>query len=194
MEQSISLVSWMTMSRPTEHLAIAFANTLSSRSRDRIASPDGFASWASGWPTLSRLAVGLPESTLAAIRTQRDATQQVLHRLAAHQSAAREPLELVTRPGLSAAPFRLVVDGATIRVDGEPEAALRHLLGRAMVDLLLGPLAGRLRQCAGTGCRKVFLAQRADRRWCDSQICGNRARVAAHAHRRSAATDRRAEP
>jgi predicted RNA-binding Zn ribbon-like protein len=37
--------------------------------------------------------------------------------------------------------------------------------------------------CQGAGCLKVFTATRADRRWCDSAVCGNRARVKAHARR-----------
>jgi predicted RNA-binding Zn ribbon-like protein len=60
---------------------------------------------------------------------------------------------------------------------------VRHLLSRATLDFLIGPEAGRLAHGGGSGCFLVFVAQRAGRRWCDSRVCGSRARVAAHARR-----------
>jgi predicted RNA-binding Zn ribbon-like protein len=175
------------MSPTPEHLAIAFANTLSSLEHDRIATLEQFTAWAGPWPQLSRLAVDLPAAALAPIGAQRDATQRVLHRLAAREPVPTETLNLATRPGLGAAPFELVHESEGIRVDGEPGPVIRHLLSRAVIDLVVGPHVALLQRCAGSGCRKVFLAQRPDRRWCDSRICGNRVRVAAHARRRTEA-------
>ena len=173
------------MSPTPEHLAIAFANTLSSDEQDRIATLEQFTEWTGPWPPLSRLAVDLPAAALAPIGAQRDATQRVLHRLAAREPVPTEMLHLATRPGLDAAPFELVYESDGIRVHGEPGSAVRHLLSRSVIDLVVGPHVVLLRRCSGSGCRKVFLAHRPDRRWCDSRICGNRVRVAAHARRRS---------
>lgn len=173
------------MSPTHEHLAIAFVNTLSSPARDRIATPERFSGWAGAWPSLAPLAVKLPASALSAIRNQRDATQQVLRRLTHRESVAPEVLEVATRPGLTAAPFRLVAEVGHIQVEGNPEAGIRYLLSSAVIELVLSPQISQLRRCAGVGCRKVFLTQRSDRRWCDSRTCGNRTRVAAHARRRA---------
>jgi predicted RNA-binding Zn ribbon-like protein len=173
------------MTPTPEHLAIAFANTLSSPERDRIATLDAFSEWARPWPPLSRLAVDLPAAALAPIGAQRDATQRVLHLLAARKPVPTETLHMATQPGMGATPFQLVQESDRIGVVGEPASVIRHLLSRAVIDLVVGPHVVLLRRCAGSGCRKVFLAQRPDRQWCDSRICGNRARVAAHVRRRT---------
>ena len=184
MRQSIS--SMLRVMSPTpEHLAIAFANTQSSVEHDHIATLEQLTEWTGPWRPLSRLTVDLPASALAPIRAQRDATQQVLHLVAAHEPVPTEALHLATGPGLSAAPFELVPEPGGISVAGEPGSVIRHLLSRALIDLVVGPHVALLQHCAGTGCRKVFLAQRPDRRWCDSRVCGNRVRVAAHARRRT---------
>jgi predicted RNA-binding Zn ribbon-like protein len=175
------------MSPTPEHLAVAFANTLSSAEHDRIATLEEFREWARPWPPLSRLAVDLPAAALASIGAQRDATQSVLHLLAGREPVPPETLRSATQPGLGGTPFELVHESAGIGVIGEPASVIRHLLGRAAIDLVIGPHVVLLRRCAGSECRKVFLAQRPDRRWCDSRICGNRERVAAHARRRTEA-------
>ena len=70
---------------------------------------------------------------------------------------------------------------------GEDDAAavISHHLARATFDLLLSAPTGVLRACAGGGCLKVFISSRSDRRWCDSKVCGNRARVSRHSARHS---------
>ncbi|MCZ0972623.1 CGNR zinc finger domain-containing protein [Streptomyces albulus] len=46
-------------------------------------------------------------------------------------------------------------------------------------------MRGQLRQCAGEGCALVYLdtSRGRRRRWCSSEVCGNRARVARHRRR-----------
>ncbi len=172
------------MSPSTQPLAVAFANTLSSTGRDRIATLEGFRDWAATWPAFDGMLARLPASAVAGIRAQRDATQLLLHRLADRDPLPGDLLARATRPGLTAAPFRLLpTQRGVLAANADASTSIEHLLGRAVVDLLLSPHLPELRRCSGTRCRKVFLAHRADRRWCDSRICGNRARVAAHAAR-----------
>jgi predicted RNA-binding Zn ribbon-like protein len=58
-------------------------------------------------------------------------------------------------------------------------------VARETIDLLSAPeRRQRLRRCANPGCSMVFLAETARRRWCASNVCGNRVRVARH-HRRT---------
>lgn len=167
----------------TDPLAIAFANTRSSMARDRITTLAHLREWARPWPALTTVLTRIRASALPEIHAQRDATQLVLHQLADGTLPSDEELTRATRRGLAAAPFRLRPARGSIAVDGDAPDGVAHLLSRAVVDFLLSPQATELRRCQGTNCRKVFISHRADRRWCDSRICGNRSRVAAHARR-----------
>lgn len=46
----------------------------------------------------------------------------------------------------------------------------------------------QLRRCANPDCSMLFLATNPRRSWCTANICGNRARVARHYHRRTHTT------
>lgn len=64
-----------------------------------------------------------------------------------------------------------------------PDTACRRLLHRLALEaleLLTGPDADKLRECAHPGCRLLFIAANPRRRWCSAAICGNRARVSRH--------------
>jgi predicted RNA-binding Zn ribbon-like protein len=172
------------MTPSTDPLAVAFANTRSSPGRDRIAAHEQFNRWAQAWPAFSGLLSCLDVTALREIHAQRDATQLVLHDLAQASTPSAELLDCATRPGLAAASFHLrpTSPGQITACHHEAAAAaVLHLLSRALVDFLISPQATQLRRCQGTSCHKVFIGQRPDRRWCDSRVCGNRARVATHA-------------
>jgi predicted RNA-binding Zn ribbon-like protein len=79
-------------------------------------------------------------------------------------------------------------DGTLARaLDHTPEcAALLALIARDTVELLTDPDAcASLRQCAGDNCPIVYVdtSRGRRRRWCSSEICGNRERVARHRRR-----------
>lgn len=79
-------------------------------------------------------------------------------------------------------------DGALVRAPlARPEcAALLAAVARDAVDLLTDPVArARLRRCEGDSCRRVYLdtSRGRRRRWCSSEVCGNRERVARHRRR-----------
>ncbi|MFK4071051.1 CGNR zinc finger domain-containing protein [Streptomyces sp. NPDC029674] len=85
-------------------------------------------------------------------------------------------------------------DGTLVRVlRGDPGcAALVAAVARDTVDLLTDPVArALLRQCEGDNCSIVYLdtSRGRRRRWCSSEVCGNRERVARH-RRRVAAVGR----
>ncbi|GAA2726328.1 MULTISPECIES: ABATE domain-containing protein [Streptomyces] len=64
--------------------------------------------------------------------------------------------------------------------------ALLGQIARDAVELLTDPAArGRLRRCAGRSCSLVYLdtSRGHRRRWCSSEVCGNRERVARHRRR-----------
>ncbi|WP_206191292.1 CGNR zinc finger domain-containing protein, partial [Streptomyces niveiscabiei] len=60
---------------------------------------------------------------------------------------------------------------------GNPAAAALSLLAEDTLDLLTGPDADQLTQCAAQGCARWFLRSHGARRWCSTK-CGNRVRAA----------------
>ena len=72
-------------------------------------------------------------------------------------------------------------------LDHAPEcAALLGALARDVVELLTDPLArAGLRECEGDNCPIVYVdtSRGRRRRWCSSEVCGNRERVARHRRR-----------
>ncbi|SDC00932.1 CGNR zinc finger domain-containing protein [Streptomyces prasinopilosus] len=84
-------------------------------------------------------------------------------------------------------------DGTLVRRLAEPPGcpALLAAIARDAVDLLTDPLARAcLRQCEGDTCPIVYLdtSRGRRRRWCSSEVCGNRERVARHRRRAAALT------
>ncbi|MCX4823461.1 ABATE domain-containing protein [Streptomyces sp. NBC_01142] len=82
--------------------------------------------------------------------------------------------------------------GSLVRaLSAGPEcAALIAAVARDAVELLTDPAArARLRQCEGDNCRRVYLdtSRGRRRRWCSSEVCGNRERVARHRRRAAVA-------
>ncbi|MGI5197664.1 CGNR zinc finger domain-containing protein [Streptomyces sp. CA-288835] len=78
--------------------------------------------------------------------------------------------------------------GALVRgLDGAPScAALLAAVARDAVELLTDPVArAGIRQCEGDNCPIVYLdtSRGRRRRWCSSETCGNRERVARHRRR-----------
>lgn len=109
--------------------------------------------------------------------------------LAGRVPAAPAALERLNALAAAAAPPapRAVpgADGRLVRaLDAPPGCgALLAALARDAVDLLTDPGAReRLRECEGDHCRRVYLdaSRGARRRWCSSEACGNRERVARH--------------
>ncbi|MCX5382146.1 ABATE domain-containing protein [Streptomyces sp. NBC_00083] len=79
-------------------------------------------------------------------------------------------------------------DGRLARApEGAPECgALLAAIARDALDLLTDPTARTLlRQCEGDSCRLLYLdtSRGRRRRWCSSEACGNRERVARHRRR-----------
>jgi predicted RNA-binding Zn ribbon-like protein len=82
------------------------------------------------------------------------------------------------------------------RLHADPEGTARWTLdeqaglalpllacGRAAADLLTTADRHRVRACPGDDCGWLFLDPRGRRRWCSMAVCGNRAKVRAHAIR-----------
>ncbi|MEU4497478.1 CGNR zinc finger domain-containing protein [Streptomyces sp. NPDC023998] len=109
--------------------------------------------------------------------------------------SAESALERVNALAAGAPPgIRAVRDeeGFLVRaLSAAPECgALLAAIARDAVELLTDPVArARLRQCEGDSCRRVYLdtSRGRRRRWCSSEVCGNRERVARHRRRAAVA-------
>ncbi|MEV5171907.1 ABATE domain-containing protein [Streptomyces flaveolus] len=82
--------------------------------------------------------------------------------------------------------------GLVRELAGPPScAALLALVARDAVELLTDPVArAAVRECEGDDCPLVYLdtSRGRRRRWCSSEACGNRERVARHRRRTAALT------
>ncbi|MDQ0843092.1 ABATE domain-containing protein [Streptomyces sp. V1I6] len=109
------------------------------------------------------------------------------------EGRADDALEMLNARAQEAPPgIRAVKDGKGTLVRAlcaAPEcAALLAVVARDAVELLTDPVArSRLRQCEGDNCRRVYLdtSRGRRRRWCSSEVCGNRERVARHRRKAS---------
>ncbi|WP_053614744.1 ABATE domain-containing protein [Nocardiopsis sp. NRRL B-16309] len=170
---------------PAEPVAVGFANTRSSPRRDRIEGIDRWHAWSDARDGLRTLGRAVDADGLAELRAVRDDVQEVLRAAALARTPDHAAAERLLWLARTPPPFGLGWRGdryeLTVPPDGTPAAALAHHLASAAVGLLVtGP---PLAVCQGENCLKLFVATRADRRWCDGAACGNRARVRSH-HRR----------
>jgi predicted RNA-binding Zn ribbon-like protein len=127
---------------------------------------------------------------LTAAKTLRQAIWDVAHARAAGHPLPTAPVVTINQAA-AAAPLvpELAADGVTAGW-AEPVQATQALstLAREMVELLSGPLAGRIRECAGDNCPLVFVdsSRPGARRWCAMERCGNRHKLRALRARRAA--------
>ena len=137
--------------------------------------------------------LGLPrelaatEDDLADARSLRHAMSLVVRAVAA---GARPPTDAVDAVNAAAASPTLApqLDPRTgERAWAQPVTVHRALaaLARDLVQVLTGPSASRIRECAADDCQLVFVdvSRSGRRRWCAMQRCGNRAKVRTHRSR-----------
>ena len=151
--------------------------------------PADLAAWLAEPPLSATLASAPAAGDLTAAKTLRQAIWE-----AAHARADRRPLPpaAVTAINRAAAAPPLVpelaADGTTVTW-AAPVRVTHALstLAREMIDLLSGPLADRIRECAGDHCPLVFVdsSRPNARRWCAMERCGNRHKLRALRARRA---------
>ncbi|MES4907193.1 MULTISPECIES: ABATE domain-containing protein [unclassified Streptomyces] len=129
-------------------------------------------------------------SWLARFRAARDLLHRIVHTEVEGRAAGAD-LERVNALAATAPPAVRAVrtaDGSLVRrFAAVPDCgALLAQVARDAVELLTDPVArGQLRQCEGETCSLVYLdtSRGRRRRWCSSEVCGNRERVARHRRR-----------
>lgn len=159
---------------------------------DPLDGPEGLADWlvaAGAVPEGTRLA-GVDDHWLVRFRQLRSAVDRLLTAQLGGRRADGA-LERVNALAAGAPPGLCAVragDGALVRgLSAEPGCeGLLAAVARDAVDLLTDPVAlAGLRRCEGDHCRRVYLdtSRGRRRRWCSSEVCGNRERVARHRRR-----------
>ncbi|MEU9795489.1 ABATE domain-containing protein [Streptomyces sparsogenes] len=129
-------------------------------------------------------------SWLARFRAARDLLHRIVHAEVEGRAAGAD-LERVNALASTAPPVVRAVrgaDGTLVRaLAATPDCgALLAQVARDAVELLTDPVArGQLRQCEGETCSLLYLdtSRGRRRRWCSSEVCGNRERVARHRRR-----------
>ncbi|MEU1278261.1 ABATE domain-containing protein [Streptomyces sp. NPDC005805] len=157
-----------------------------------LAEPGALARWLLGAglvPPGTRLPALGPDWTGAFVELRRSVDQLVTAALEGR--CVESALETVNALAQGPPPrIRAVPDGHGALVRALSAAPTRETLlaavARDAVELLTDPVGrARLRRCAGEGCARVYLdtSRGRRRRWCSSEVCGNRERVARHRRR-----------
>lgn len=153
------------------------------RSFERLLGPDDLARW-------------MLESGVLASQPEVSGRQ-----LAAGYSL-REAIDRLARPGIkpalgdrdevnrwaARAPLapQLTSQNECVWVGDRPVEAVFATIARDAVDLLSGPLTGRIRECSAPDCALLFVdtSRPGTRRWCSTAACGNRVRTKAYRQRK----------
>lgn len=165
---------------------------LSERSRDDLRDRAGLTAW------LGELGVASPSATaeLDGFLAIREAVYRLATSAATgeHQSSAQRDRDIALinehargdvpvprmRTRKSGGEVQLVLD-----VPRPTSQQVLALVARDAIDLLTGPDHDLLCQCQASTCGTLYVdsSRGRRRRWCSSESCGNRARVAAHRQR-----------
>ncbi|MFC5722722.1 CGNR zinc finger domain-containing protein [Streptomyces gamaensis] len=173
-------------------LVATVGGRLSEEPVERLDSPERLRSWllGSGLVPHGTPLGAVDTGWLGRFRAARDLLHRVVH-AEVEGRAADSDLERVNALAASS-PLALravrTTDGRLVRtLAGPPDcAALLGQIARDAVELLTDPAArGALRRCEGETCSLVYLdtSRGRRRRWCSSEVCGNRERVARHRRR-----------
>jgi predicted RNA-binding Zn ribbon-like protein len=183
-----------------------FANTSSGRGtplrQEHLRSYDLLLAWSehAGLATrarrlrLSRLAARQPRAAARVLRralTLREAIHATGAALA-HAAPPPAPALVVLNRELAAAMAQARLHPAIGGFAWDWAAAPAALegvlwpLARSAADLLVAPSNARIKQCPGHGCGWIFLdlTKNGNRRWCEMEVCGTRAKIRRYRDRR----------
>ncbi len=181
-------------------LALDFANTCSGRDtpafRDHLTAPEHVALWAGDAGLLAPaevaclVAAPLKSRLLAAARALREDVHALGVALATGRDAPPDALKRLTRAHLSALSHaRLAPQDGRYRwswpARERPVEAIIGPISMSALKILQSADPGRVRQCRGDSCGWLFydVSKNNSRRWCEMEVCGNRAKQRRFAQR-----------
>jgi predicted RNA-binding Zn ribbon-like protein len=165
-------------------LPATLAGRLRAEPRDLLATPRDLGRWLAA-AGLARHDLAPTAEELRGARELREALYRLALASARGQGFADADREVLNRWAAEAAPApQLAPQGITWTGTGVRPALA--VVARDGVELLGGPLARRVRECAGDGCALLFVdtSRSAKRRWCSMSACGGKAKVAEFRRRR----------
>jgi len=139
--------------------------------------PDDLVRWLAGSPlAVDPATAEVSDDDLAAVKRLREALWEITTR---RIRGAKVPATYLRTLNAAAAAPPLVpvvaADGTRRWAAPATGPAICSTLARDAIDLLTGPGADRIRQCAGDTCALVFVdtSRPGRRRWCSMTRCGN---------------------
>lgn len=156
---------------------------------ESLHAPADLADWLAEPPLDVVMTVPVTDGELTAAKTLRQAIWLAAQARAAQRSLPAEAVAAINRAATAESLVpELAADGTTAGW-APPVRATQALstLAREMIELLSGPLAGRIRECASDTCPMVFVdsSRPGARRWCAMERCGNREKLRALRARRA---------
>jgi predicted RNA-binding Zn ribbon-like protein len=159
---------------------------------ERLASVESLRDWLSGVGV--NVSPALTEEDLARVRRLREHLDELFRSTLEGRRPAAAVLQQVNVAVASCVP-RLSTTRAGLALARPTSAGTLDpviaLIAADAIRIVVGSDRLNLRVCEADDCRMLYLAHgRRARRWCSSERCGNRSRVAAH-RARAAGNDRR---
>jgi predicted RNA-binding Zn ribbon-like protein len=152
--------------------------------------PADLGEWLAQPPLAAVMTTPVTTRDLTAAKVLRQAIWDAAHAQAARRPLAAEAVATINQAAAAAPLVPELAAGATTVGWAPPVRATQALstLAREMIDLLSGPLSGRIRECASDNCPLVFVdsSRPGARRWCAMERCGNRHKLRALRARRAA--------
>jgi predicted RNA-binding Zn ribbon-like protein len=154
------------------------------RSFERLLGPEDLARWLAQSGLLSD-EPRVSERQLRSGRVLREAINRLARPGVEHDAGDR--VELNRWAARAPLTPQLTERCKLVWVSERPVEAAFATIARDAIDLLTGPLAGRIRECAAPDCALLFVdsSRPGQRRWCAGEACGNRTRTKAYRQRRS---------
>jgi predicted RNA-binding Zn ribbon-like protein len=154
------------------------------RSFERLRTPDDLSRWLVEARMLGRPPT-VEQAQLEAARALRDAIYPAAKSAG---KGALDPADVaeINRWAANPAPAPQLDRARRVRwVAEQPVDAALASIARDAIDLISGPLATRVRECAADDCALLFVdtSPPGQRRWCSMDGCGNRAKTAAYRRR-----------
>ena len=153
------------------------------RSFERLRGPEDLARWLVESGMLQQ-PPRVSERQLESGRSLREAINRLGRPTAVPEAGDRSELNRwAAKPPLAP---QLTEQGELVWVSERPLEAAFATIARDAIDLLSGPLAGRIRECAAPDCALLFVdnSRPGRRRWCAGEACGNRSRTKSYRQRR----------
>ena len=184
---AVKVDGFLLPTRLSGHPALELCNTVArwdeppEHRKEWLTTPAHLATWAV-FAGLAEQRPPVDDAVLAEVRELR----AVAYRLLRHRDESAFPTLVRYADDANARTTLTRTDGAVgfvLKPSDDPRRTL-HAAALAVVDLLGSPGRDTVRACPGEGCGWLFLDPRGRRTWCLMAVCGNRAKVRAHAARK----------